>query len=108
MISQSEATKDLTAALKGFKLEVGEAMKVVDELTKLDMNYAASAGEIAEALSRTAAVAQLAGMSMEETAAAVTVIMDVTQQGAQMTVTAAAVSSIDIPDRKSTRLNSSH
>ncbi len=88
MMSQSEATKDLTAALKGFKLQAEEAMGVVDELTKLDMNYAASAGQIAEALSRTAAVAQLAGMSMEETAAAVTVIMDVTQQGAEMTGTA--------------------
>lgn len=88
MMSQSDATKDLTAALKGFKLQAEEAMGVVDELTKLDMNYAASAGQIAEALSRTAAVAQLAGMSMEETAAAVTVIMDVTQQGAEMTGTA--------------------
>ena len=88
MISQADATRDLTAVLKGFKMEAAESMSVVDKLTELDKNYAASAGEIGEALSRVSAVAQQAGMSLDETAAAVTVIMDVTQQGAQMSGTA--------------------
>lgn len=88
MVSQADATKELTSVLKGFKLEAAESMSIVDKLTELDKNYAASAGEIGEALSRVSAVAQQAGMSLDETAAAVTVIMDVTQQGAQMTGTA--------------------
>ena len=82
MISASDATSYLTSMLKGFKLEVSETSTVLDELLELDVRYAASAGDIAEALSRTATSAQLAGMSLEETAAAVTTIIDVSQRSA--------------------------
>lgn len=82
MIESSQATEYLTSMLKGFKLEATEAMSAVDLLTNLDMKFAASAGEIAEGLSRMATTAQMAGMSLEEAAAAVTVITDVTQKSA--------------------------
>lgn len=88
MIDMSSATKVLTSTLKGFKLEANEAQKVVDKLTRLDMKFATSAGEIGEAISRTAAIAQETNLSLDQTAAIVTTIMDVTQQSAEMTGTA--------------------
>jgi TP901 family phage tail tape measure protein len=88
MLDMSSATKVLTSTLKGFNMEASEASDVVDKLTKLDMNYAASAGEIGEAMSRTSAVASQMGMSLDETAAMVTTIMDVTQQSAEVSGTA--------------------
>ena len=82
MIDSSQATEYLTSALKGFKLEASEAMDVVSKLTALDMDYAASAGDIAEGLSRTATTAQMAGMTLDEAAAAITTIVDVSQKSA--------------------------
>lgn len=82
MIDSSQATEYLTSALKGFKLEASEAMDIVSKLTALDMDYAASAGDIAEGLSRTATTAQMAGMTLDEAAAAITTIVDVSQKSA--------------------------
>lgn len=82
MIDASQATEYLTSLLKGFKLEASEAADAVSMLTKLDMEFAASSGDIAEGLSRMATTAQMAGMSLEEAAAAVTVIKDVSQKSA--------------------------
>jgi len=88
MLDMNSATKVLTSTLKGFKMQASEASTVVDKLTKLDMNYAASAGEIGEAMARTSAIASQMGLSLDETAAMVTTIMDVTQQSAEMAGTA--------------------
>lgn len=88
MLDMNASTKVLTSTLKGFKMEASEATSVVDKLTKLDTKFAASAGEIGEAISRTAALAQQANVSLDETAAIVTTIMDVTQQSAEMAGTA--------------------
>ena len=70
----------VTAVLKGFRMEAHEASLIVDKLVSLDLDYATSAGDIANALSRVAAVAQNANMSLDETSAILTVLMDVTQQ----------------------------
>lgn len=79
MISQNEATKSLTSALKGFGLEASNALSIVDKLTKVDSAAAVSAGEIATALSKSSVSARLAGMSMDELIASVSVIGEVTQ-----------------------------
>ena len=88
MMDMNNATKVLTSTMKGFKLEASEVGQVVDKLTKLDMNYATTAADIGEAMSRTAAIANQMGVSLDETAAMVTTIMDITQQSAEMTGTA--------------------
>ena len=88
MMDMNNATKVLTSTMKGFKLEASEVGNVVDKLTKLDMNYATTAADIGEAMSRTAAIANQMGVSLDETAAMVTTIMDITQQSAEMTGTA--------------------
>lgn len=82
MIDMSTATKVLTSTLKGFKMEATESLSIVDKLTELDKNYAASAGEIGEALSRVASVAQSVNLDLDKTASMIAVIMDVTQQEA--------------------------
>lgn len=82
MISTTEATKDLTSAIKGFKLSTEEAMSVVDKLTKIDQVAAISSGNLAEGLARVATTAQQAGLSLDETAAMVTTITEVTQRDA--------------------------
>lgn len=80
MIESSEATQYLTSMLKGFKMEASSALEIVDKLTTLDLDAAVASGDIALALSRTATSAQLAGMSLDETASIVTVIGEVTQK----------------------------
>lgn len=82
MISTAEATKDLTSALKGFKLASEDAISVVDKLTKIDQVSAISAGNLAEGLARVATTAQQAGLSLDETAAMVSTITEVTQRDA--------------------------
>lgn len=82
MIDAGQATEYLTSTIKGFKLEVSEAMDAVSMMTNLDMELATSSGDLMEALSRTATSAQMAGMSLAETAAAVGTIIDVSQKSA--------------------------
>ena len=78
----ADATEKLTAVLKGFKMEAAEVGDIVDKLVSLDMDFATTASNIGEALSRVSAVARQAGMDLNETAAAVTVVMDATQADA--------------------------
>lgn len=78
----ADATEKLTAVLKGFKMEASEVSDIVDKLVSLDMDFATTASNIGEALSRVSAVARQAGMDLNETAAAVTVVMDATQSDA--------------------------
>lgn len=81
-MDMSSATTSLTAVLKGFNLQATESSEIVDKLTKLDAEYATTAGDIATALSRTAAVARSANLDLDQTAAMLTTIIDITQQDA--------------------------
>lgn len=81
-MDMGSATTSLTAVLKGFNLQATESSKIVDKLTKLDAEYATTAGDIATALSRTAAVAKSANLDLDQTAAMLTTIIDITQQDA--------------------------
>ena len=79
-IDSAQATKSLTSALKAYKMEASEAIKIVDKLTKVDMKAAVSSGDIAEGLSRVANTAQLAGLSIDETIGMISTIGEVTQR----------------------------
>lgn len=79
-IDMGQSVQYLTSLMKGFKLEVSQASDAVSVLTKLDQEYAVSAGGIAEALAQTASSARLAGISLEEVASYVTIIGETTQQ----------------------------
>ena len=79
MMDSTAATKSLTSALKGFKLEASEALDVVDKLTALDLKAATSAGDIAEGLSQFANLGSLSGVDIDQAAAYIATITDVTQ-----------------------------
>ena len=65
-IGTAEATQFLTSATKGYNVAVEDTIKIVDMLSAVDLKSATSAGGLAEAMSRTAASAQIAGISMEK------------------------------------------
>lgn len=65
-MDSDEAAKALTATMKGYQLSVTDAMSAVDKFTAVDMAAATSAGDIATALSKTAANAKLAGISLDD------------------------------------------
>lgn len=80
MIDSATATKDLTSALKGFKLEASDAMDIVDKLTALDVEAATTAGDIAEGLAQFSNLATLNGVDIDQASAYVATIADITQQ----------------------------
>jgi uncharacterized protein YukE len=81
-MESAQATEYLTSTLNGFKLEAEDAILVVDKLIALDNQYATSAGELAEALQRTANSAQQAGFSFDEIVSYITVVSSVSRKSA--------------------------
>jgi TP901 family phage tail tape measure protein len=67
----ADATDKMTAALRGFNMELNEASakRVSDVYSELAAVTAASTEEIANAMTKTASIASSAGMEFETTAA---------------------------------------
>ena len=82
-IDSAEASKALTSAMKGYGVAVEDSVKIVDKLTKVDMEAAASAGDIATAMAETATSAKLSGVSMDELIGYITTVKEVTQDGSE-------------------------
>jgi TP901 family phage tail tape measure protein len=70
-LDASEATNRMTAALRGFNMELNEtsAEKVADVYSKLAAITASDVDEISTAMTKTASIASNAGMEFETTAA---------------------------------------
>lgn len=66
MLESSNAAELLTLAMKGYKIEVNDAIGIIDKLTAVDANAAVNAGALAEGMSKTAAVASDAGVEMNK------------------------------------------
>jgi hypothetical protein len=81
-MESAQATEYLTSTLNGFKLEAEDAVGVVDKLIALDNQYATSAGELAEALQRTANSAQQAGFSFNEIISYIATVSSVSRKSA--------------------------
>lgn len=81
-MDMGQSVTALTSVMKGFRIEATNSMDIVDKLTQLDAKYATTAGDIATALSRTSAVAREAGLDLDQTAAALTTMIDISQQDA--------------------------
>lgn len=80
-LDSAEASKNLTSAMKGYKVEASDAIGIVDKLTKVDMEAAASAGGIATAMAETANIADLSGLSMDRLIGYLTTVIEITQAG---------------------------
>lgn len=76
----AEATSQMTAALRGFKMEMDEGAKVTDVYSQLAAKAAADVQGIAYAMSKTASIAQSAGMKFETTSAFLTKMIETTQE----------------------------
>lgn len=76
----AEATDYMTAAVRGFKLEMSDASRVNDVFSKLAAISASDTQEIADALTRTASIANSAGMSLETTSAFLTQMIETTRE----------------------------
>jgi hypothetical protein len=76
----AEATSEMTAALRGFKMEMDEGSRVTDVYSQLAAKAAADVQGIAYAMSKTASIAQSAGMKFETTSAFLTKMIETTQE----------------------------
>lgn len=80
MMDSATAAQYLTSALKGYKLSASDALSVVDKLSKVDMMSATDVAGLAEAMSRVATSAGLAGISMDKLIGYIATIGEVTQK----------------------------
>lgn len=81
-MESSEATKHLTSAMNGFKLETSEVIGVVDKLNAVDLASASDAAGLAESLSRCANSADIAGISVDRLIAYIATVSEITQKSA--------------------------
>ena len=89
-LDASDATDKMTAALRGFNMELNEtsAQRVSDVYSELAAITAADTKEIANAMTKTASIASNAGMEFETTAAFLSQIIETTRESAETAGTA--------------------
>ena len=85
-----EATSKMTAALRGFNMELNElsVQRVNDVYSELAAITAADTDQIATAMTKTASIANSANMEFETTAAFLSQIIETTQESAETAGTA--------------------
>lgn len=81
-IESADATSYLTSVLNGYKMEVEDAMHVVDAMSQVDIESASSVNDLAIALQRSANTADMAGVSFEKLVGYAATIREVTQKTA--------------------------
>ena len=74
------ATSQMTAALRGFNMEMNEGERITDVYSELAAKAAADVDGIAYAMSKTASIAASAGMEFETTSAFLTQMIETTQE----------------------------
>lgn len=84
------ATEAMTAALRGFNMEINEmsAIRINDVYSELAAVTAADTSQIATAMSKTASIAESANMEFETTAALLAQIIETTQEAPETAGTA--------------------
>lgn len=89
-LSAAEATNKMTAALRGFNMELDQtsADRVADVYSKLAAITASDVKEISTAMTKTASLASNAGMDFETTAAFLAQIIETTRESAETAGTA--------------------
>lgn len=89
-LDAAEATDRMTAALRGFNMELDEAsaQKVADVYSELAAITASDVDEISSAMTKTASIASSAGMEFETTAAFLSQIIETTRESAETAGTA--------------------
>lgn len=78
-VSYKDSTDYMTVALRGFKLEMSEAQRVVDVYARIAAVSASDTKELAEAMSKTASSAEAVGASFENTTAMIALMVETTR-----------------------------
>ncbi len=81
-LDYATTTDYMMTAMRGFKLEMEDASRVVDVYSNLAANTAVSQQELAEAMTRTASSMQSVGATFEETSAMIATMVAVTRESA--------------------------
>ena len=79
-LESAESTKYLTSAMQGYKVAVEDVVGIVDKLSAVDLESATDAGGLAEAMSRTAEGARIAGISMDRLLGMIATTGEITQK----------------------------
>jgi TP901 family phage tail tape measure protein len=89
-LDAADATDRMTAALRGFNMELDEAnaKKISDVYSELAAITASDVDEISVAMTKTASIASSAGMEFETTAAFLSQIIETTRESAETAGTA--------------------
>ena len=89
-LDAAEATDKMTAALRGFNMEINQtnADRIADVYSKLAATTASNVQEISTAMTKTASIAANAGMEFETTAAFLSQIIETTRESAETAGTA--------------------
>ena len=89
-LDAADATDKMTAALRGFNMELNEAsaQKVADVYSQLAAITASDVEEISSAMTKTASIASSAGMDFETTSAFLAQIIETTRESAETAGTA--------------------
>ena len=82
-MESAEASQALTSAMKGYGVSVENSIGIVDKFTSVDMEAAASAGDMATAMAETAASAKIAGVSMDTLIGYIAAVKEVTQDSSE-------------------------
>ncbi len=80
-LDAAAATEIMISALKGFGAEASESVRLTDILNKTSNDYATSVTELGIGMSKNAAIFGMMGFSMEESAAALTPVIEVFRSG---------------------------
>ena len=81
-LDYATTTDYMMTAMRGFKLEMEDASRVVDVYSNLAANTAVSQQELAEAMTRTASSMESVGATFEETSAMIATMVAVTRESA--------------------------
>ena len=82
-VDNATAVQDLTTAIKGFNLTVEDSMSIVDRYNAVSNQYAATAGEIGDMVSRSASSLRVAGNTLDQTIAMGVAIKEITGDAAE-------------------------
>ena len=79
-INAADSSKYLTAIMKAYKLSAEDALSAIDSISAVDLSAAVDAGGLAEAMSRTAVSAKMAGVEMNDLIGYLAATGEVTQE----------------------------
>lgn len=78
-VSADTAVSDMITAMKAFKIETEDAIRIIDVYNELGNNFAISSAKLGEGITNSASALALAGADLEQASAMITGISEITQ-----------------------------